>query len=235
MKNKKIKKNTRETNINNTIKSILLSNREVNHTNLKFSILKEILLSNLSNEIFEKKTFDFRNLIIYYKNEINNDDNLESTQYYFNQIEQIRIKRINKIVESGKTKELTINKIKELNKDKDIEENWIERGYTTIKITNGLIEVKIEELKQLEYQIKMLKLETINNILTSSFSMDKNDFEKWIISIKDYSLKTYGNNPIVKKNCILLGENNMQLEKLFLYLCLSDGKIHIIKRIKYKN
>lgn len=230
---KKNKKNDRQTNIDNTIKSILLSNREINHKNLKFNMLKQILLSDKKNELFNKKTFDFRNLIYHYKDQIDKEEELESASFYFNQLEEIRIKRVNEIIENGMSKNITINKMKNLNRDEEIEENWIDRGYTHINLTNGFIEVKIEDLTQLEYQVKLLKLETINNIVTSTFSLEKTELEKWLFELKDYSIKTYNTKPIVQRNVIFVGQNTSQLEKIFVYFCITTGKIYIIKRIKY--
>lgn len=230
---KKHKKNNRETNINNTIKSILLSDREINNKNLKFSVLKEILLSDKKEELFSKKTSDFRNLVIYYKEKINEDLDLYDAKVYFQELEQIRIDRINQLIESGKTNDFMLNKMKELNKNLEVEENWRDRGYTHLQLTNGTIEAKIEDLTQLSYQIKMLELETINNITTSSISLSLSDLEDWILKIKEYALKTYGSKPRLDRNILYVGKNEKQLEKHFIYYCLSNGKVYIVKRVKY--
>lgn len=232
-KNKKIKKNRKETNINNIIKSILLSNRELNYTNLKFNILKEILLSDKKEELFNKKTFDFRNLIIHYKNEINNDETLKNANFYFQELENIRIGRVNTIVNNGLVNNVVLNKMQNINRDEEIEENWIDRGYTHIKLTNGTLEVKIEDLTQLNYQLKLLELETINNIVTKSFIIEQNKLEEWLISLKNYSITTYGIKPTITRNVIFLGQSKLQLEKIFIYYCLTNGNIYAIKRTKY--
>lgn len=230
---KKHKKNNRETNINNTIKSILLSDREINNKNLKFSVLKEILLSDKKEELFFKKTSDFRSLVIYYKDKINEDLDLCSARVYFEELEQIRMDRINQLIESGKTNDFMLNKMKKLNKNLEVEENWRDRGYTHLQLTNGTIEAKIEDLTQLSYQIKMLELETINNITTSSLSLSLSDLEDWILEIKEYALKTYDSKPRLDRNILYVGKNEKQLEKYFIYYCLSNGKVYIIKRVKY--
>lgn len=230
---KKNKKNNREQNIKNTIKSILLSDREINSNNIKFSVLKEILLSDKKEELFQNKTIDFRKLVIFYNKQIDSDPELLSSSIYFNELERIRINRVNQIVKNGQTNDILLNKMKDLNRDLEIEENWVDRGYTFIPLINGAIEVKIEDLVQLEYQIKMLELETINNIVSSTYIIDKSKLNDLILKTKEYSLKTYGIKPKLNRNVILVGQNEKQLEKIFLYYCLTDGKVHLLRRIKY--
>lgn len=96
---KKIK--NREDNISNTIKSILLSNRELTPSNLKFNMFREILLCDRLDEIIEKKTSDFRKLVVFYKDKINECPELQSANFYFQKAEQVRIQRIQNIVETG--------------------------------------------------------------------------------------------------------------------------------------
>lgn len=231
-KNKK--KKSRENNIDNTIKSILYSNREISPKNIRFSILKEILKSNKRGEIFNKFTNEFRNVVIYYKVDIDNDLELENAIYYIRILDEIRAERINKIVSSGNMNKVCVDKLQNSIKNKEIEEDWVDRGYTCIKLYNGVIEVKIEDKTQLDYQLNMLKLETINNIFTDEIIIDKHQIDMWLNNIKSYALKTYGTNPKINRNIIHIGENNIQLERCFLYYCLTDGKIHIVYRKKIK-
>lgn len=228
----KVNKNklSRETNINNTIKSILLSNRELNQSNLKYNMFREVLKSDNLNEIMNKKTFDIRNLIIYYKDKINEDETLENAQYYFNLVEQIRIARVNKIVKNGQVQNIIVNKLKENIRDEEIEENWKNRNYTHFKLTNSTIEVKIEDMTQLEYQLKLWKIETVNNVLTQDILLEKNQLEKWILKVKQYALDVYNKVPTTNRNILYVGENSIKKEVCFLYYCLTDGKIHAIHR-----
>lgn len=230
---KKKSKNSREVNINNTIKSILLSNREINPKNLKFSIFREILKSDKMNDIFIKRTGECRNLIIHYQNQINEDMELNAAKYYFDIVEKIRIDRVNDIVKAGKVNNVLINKMSNSLRNKEIEENWVDRGYTHIKISNGTVQVKIEDITQLNYQLKLLEVETIDNIITKRIIIDPKELENWIISVKNYAINTYGEKPKIIKNVIEIGLNNVKLEKCFLYYCLSDGKLHIISRTKF--
>lgn len=227
------KRKSREENIQNTIKSILLSDREINGKNLKYSIFREILLSDKCDEIMHKKTIQMRNLIINYKDLIDNDEQLQTAKYYFNIVEEIRINRVNKIVESGKINDITVNKIRNNTRNAEIEEEWKDRGYTHIKLYNGTIEAKIEDATQLNYQLKLLEIETINNIITNEIILDKKDIDKWLKEIKEYSLRVYNKKPIVSRNVIELGCDENKLERCFLYYCLSDGKLHIVMRKKY--
>lgn len=235
MKKNKINKNNRENNIKNQIKSIFLSNRELNPKNVKFNIFKEILLSDNLNELLEKRTFEMRNLIIHYKENINNDDKLNDAQFYFNLVEQIRIKRINDITNTGKINEVISNKMKEQIKDLEIEENWVERGYQTFKVLNSIVQIKIEDSTQLEYIIKLLKTETINGVLIKEKIIEINDLSQFLIDVKKYSLGFYNQNPSLNRNEIFVGENFYQTEIAKLYYCLNDGKIHIINIKKRKS
>lgn len=216
----------REDNISNTIKSILLSNRELNPNNLKFNMFREILLCDKLDEIIEKKTSDFRKLVVFYKDKINECPQLQSANFYFEKAEKVRIKKVQNIVNSGQATDIVVNKLVNNNRDKDLEENWINRNYTFMKLTNGIFKVKIEDLTQFEYTLKMLKLETIKNIITDSFSFDKNNLEKWINSIFQYSHSTYNLKPIINENIISISN----IEKYFVYYVITDGKIHVIHR-----
>lgn len=230
----KKKKHTREENINNIIKSLIFSNREVTHKSIRFSILKEILLSEKMNEIFNKHTNDFRKIIIYYKDNINQDKQLFSYDFYLEILDNIRIKRINTIIKSGNTTNLYIEQMRKSLIDDEIEKNWVDRGYTTLKLYNGVIEAKIEDKMQLDYQLKILELDAINNINTKEIIIDKTNLNDWIMNIKKYAYATYFKNPKVLRNIIDVGSNDKKSERCFVYYCLTDGKVHIIHRIKLK-
>lgn len=221
---KKIK--DRNKNIENTIKGILLSNRTLTTKNLKFNMFREILLSDKLDEIILKYTHDFRNLVVAYKDKINECPELENANYYFQKAEKVRISRINTIINSNKTQEVTKEKLLSKHKDKEIEENWVNRNYMMIKFPDSYIEAKIDDITQFNYVLDLLKVDSINNIISEEFSMDKNDLYNWIKSIKGYSLDKYNINPQITKNIISIDN----IEKFFIYYILTDGKIHIIHR-----
>ena len=224
----KKKTKNREDNISNTIKSILLSNRELTPSNLKFNMFREILLSDKLEEIIEKKTSDFRKLVVFYKDKINECSDLQNANFYFQKAEQLRIRIIQNIVETGHATDVVVNRIIDNNRDKDIEENWKNRNYTCIKLKNGVFKVKIEDLEQFNYTLKLLKLETIKDIVTNSFSFDKGELDNWLNSISKYSKEAYNISPVITNNIISISN----LEKYFVYYVITDAKIYVIHRKK---
>lgn len=97
-----------------------------------------------------------------------------------------------------------------------------------MKLKNGVFKVKIEDLEQFNYTLKLLKLETIKDIITDSFSFDKGNLDNWLNTISKYSKDTYNISPIISNNIISIGN----LEKYFVYYVLTDAKIHVIHRKK---
>ena len=89
-------------------------------------------------------------------------------------------------------------------------------------------------MPELEYDIQMLQLDTIYNIITTYQAIKSSELIKWYNQLVNYTKETYGKPPIIEKSKIIVGENHIKAEEYLLYHCLTDDKIYCIQRTKLK-
>jgi hypothetical protein len=220
-------------NIDGIIKSILYSDRPVTPKNIKFPVLREILLSNKMMELLNAKNSEMRKLILYYQKEISADRLLKEPQYYLNIIESIQNERLNKVL-NGDTNKILYNRLKKVYENEEIEEIKKDRGVRRFSLRNGSIDIKITTLPELEYDIKMLQLDTIYNIITTYTTIKSTELISWYEKLIKYAKETYGNLPVIKTSSIYVGENDIKTEEYLLYHCLTNDKIYCVNRNKLK-
>lgn len=86
------------------VKSLLYSDRPINPKNIKFEMLKEVLLSEHLYVILEKRNADMQKIISHYKNEIAKDGALKTAKEYLEYAESIRKKRANTVLSGNSDK-----------------------------------------------------------------------------------------------------------------------------------
>lgn len=220
-------------NIDGIIKSLLYSDRPVTPKNIKFPVLKEILLSDKIMEILNVKNAEMRKLILHYQKEIAEDKELKKPQYYLDIIDAIQNERLNKVL-NGNTNKILYNRLKKAYEDEEIEQIKKDRGIRRFSLRNGFIDIKVTTLTELEYDIKMLQLDAIYNIATTYTVINSTDLINWYEKLVKYAKETYGCSPIIKTSAIYVGENDIKAEEYLLYHCLTDDKIYCIQRTKLK-
>jgi len=220
-------------NIDGIIKSLLYSDRPITPKNIKFPILRELLLSNELKELLNIKNAEMRKLIIHYQKEISADESLEEPQCYLNIIDSIQNERLNKVL-NGNTNKVLYNRLKNVYQDEDIEEVKKDRGVRRFSLRNGFVDIKVTTLSELEYDIQILQLDTIYNIITTYTTIKSIELVEWYEKLVKYSKETYGKVPIIGRAKIYLGENDIKTEEYLLYHCLTNDKIYCINRTKLK-
>jgi len=220
-------------NIDGIIKSLLYSDRPITPKNIKFPILRELLLSNELMELLGIKNAEMRKLILYYQKQISSDESLKEPQYYLDIIDSIQNERLNKVL-NGNTNKILYNRLKNVYQDEDIEEVKKDRGVRRFSLRNGCIDINVTTLLELKYDIQTLQLDTIYNIITTYTTIKSKELIEWYEKLVKYSKKTYGKIPIIKKSKIYLGENDIKAEEYLLYHCLTNDRIYCINRTKLK-
>lgn len=220
-------------NIDGIIKSLLYSDRPVTPKNIKFPVLRELLLSDKMREILDVKNGEMRKLILHYQKEISADKQLKEPQYYLNIIDNIQNERINKVL-NGNTNKVLYNRLRKVYEDEETEKNKKDRGTRRFSLRNGYIDIKITTLPELEYDIKILQLDAIYNIVTTYTAIRSTELINWYEKLVRYAKENYGNLPVIKTSSIYVGENDIKSEEYILYHCLTDDKIYCINRYKLK-
>lgn len=220
-------------NIKGIIKSLIYSDRSITPKNIKFHVLREILKSEEFDEIIKNKNGEMKKILIYYKNEINNEKSLKDFDYYMSKVNAIRQERLNKIM-NGNINKVVYNRLKKMYQDEDFEKEMKDRGIRHFKVKNDTLKVKIITLEDLEYQLKMMQLDAINNIITTYEQIKSTDLENWYENIKKYTIQTYGQKPVKNEYKLFLGENNFKSEEYLLFHCLTNDKVYCVKRTKMK-
>lgn len=220
-------------NIDGVIKSLLYSDRPANPKNIKFPVLRELLLSDQLPDLLNKRNGDMRKLILHYHKEIANDRSLKPPSVYLKEIDVIQKERLEKVLK-GNTNKVVYNRLKKMYENEEIEEIKKDRGLRRFSLWNGYIDIKITTWPELEYEIQMLQLDTIYNIITIYQVIHGNELVKWYNNLVQYAEETYGRKPVVKTSEIFVGENDLKRETYLLYHCLTDDKIYCINRTKLK-
>lgn len=221
------------TNINGVIKSLLCSDRPVTPKNIKFPVLRELLKSEKLPELLDVKNAEMRKIILHYQKEIASDKTLKDPQHYLGIIDAIQSERLNKVL-NGNTNKVLHNRLKKIYEDEEMEEIKKDRGVRRFSLWNGFIDIKITTWPELEYDIQMLQLDAIYNIITTYQAIKSSELIKWYNQLVNYTKETYGKSPIIEKSKIIVGENHIKAEEYLLYHCLTDDKIYCIQRTKMK-
>lgn len=219
--------------IDGVIKSILYSDRPVTPQNIKFSVLRELLLSDKLMELCDAKNSEMRKLIFHYQKEISADKSLREPQYYLNIANSIQNERLSKVL-SGNTNKVLYNRLRKIYEDEEIEEIKKDRGVRRFPLRNGAIDIKVTTLPELEYDIQMLQLDTIYNIITTYTTIKSTELIDWYEKLIKYAKATYGSAPVIKTSSIYVGENDIKTEEYILYHCLTNDRIYCINRSKLK-
>ena len=220
-------------NIDGIIKSLLYSDRPVTPKNIKFPVLRELLLSDKMREILDVKNGEMRKLILHYQKEISADKQLKEPQYYLNIIDNIQNERINKVL-NGNTNKVLYNRLRKIYENEEIEKIKKDRGIRRFSLRNGFIDVKVTTLIELEYDIQMLQLDSIYNVVTTYNAIKSTELINWYEKLVKYAKETYGSIPVIKTASIYVGEDDIKSEEFLLYHCLTDDKIYCIQRTKLK-
>lgn len=215
---------------NGIIKSLLSSKIELNPKNINYEIVKDILQYKDLDLILNKNSDTIRNIITYYKKEIINDKFLKDYSFYYNKCLDVRNNRLSQVLK-GDYNKVAFNKLKNSYTNEELEKNFKDRGMQHFKIKNDTIPIKIIDKEQLMYVINIMKLDTIKGVLTNIYTIDSLKLDKWYMDMENYSKSMY-NIQINKSynSYIFLGENNIKKEEVYLYYCLNDAKIYIVKK-----
>lgn len=220
-------------NIDGIIKSILLSDRPINHKNIKFDVLKEILISNKLNEIINIRNSEMKDLVNYYKKEIDDNKSLKPSAYYVDLVNSIQQERLKKVM-SGNVNTVVQNRLKDMYRDEEIEEIIRDRGEQNFRIKNDTIMIKRTTMEELNYHITMMKTDVIHNIITSYEFISHDKFPIWYEKLMEYAKITYGTKLIKDVSKVFVGDNKFQREEYIFYYCLTNDKICVIKRLQLK-
>lgn len=220
-------------NIDGIIKSLLYSDRPVTPKNIKFPVLRELLQSDKLTELLNVKNAEMRKLISHYRKEISEDKSLKDPQYYLNIIDSIQNDRLNKVL-NGNTNKVLHNRLKKIYQDEEMEEIKKDRGVRRFSLWNGFIDIQVTTLPELEYDIQMLQLDAIYNIVTTYTPIKSTELIKWYENLVKYAKETYGKAPVIERSKIFVGENDIKVEEYILYHCLTNDKIYCIHRTKLK-
>lgn len=220
-------------NIGGIIKSLLYSDRPATPKNIKFPVFRELLLSDKRHKLLDVRNGDMRKLVLHYQKEIAADKQLEHPSVYLEEINVIQEERLNKVLKGNKNKVLH-NRLKKMYENEEIEEIKKDRGAKRFSLWNDSIDIKITTWPELEYEIQLLQLDAIYNIITTYQTIHGSDLIKWYDNLKKYTQETYGQKPVLQHSCIWVGENNIKKEEYILYHCLTDDKIYCINRTQLK-
>lgn len=220
-------------NIEGIIKGLLYSDNPATPKNIKFPVLREILLSDKIDELLNIRTGDMKNLIQHYYKEIESDNALEHPSFYLDRIKSIQKERLNKVM-SGNANIVIYDRLKKMYEDEEIEEIKKDRGLRRFSLYNGFIDIKVTTKTELDYEIQMMKLDAIYNVIINCKSIPATELINWYNQLVKYAKENYGNKPVVGKSHIFVGENDLKKEEFLLYHCLNDDKIYCINRIKLK-
>lgn len=215
------------------IKSLLFSDRNITPKNMKFTELKNVLLSPQLEQIIEKKNGEMLKILTHYKNQIDADPQLENTDGYLLKVSNVRKRRAEKVL-SGNIEHVVKERLKTIYTDKELEETKKDRGYKHFKVRNETLEVGIMVKEDLMQLIELYKLDAISNIITTYDKFPSYKLEKWFEDFKMMNKLAYGKIPQKEKGRLVLGENSYKSEEVLLFHCLTDDHIYLIKRIHMK-
>lgn len=220
-------------NINNIIKSILLSDREITPKNIKYNVLHSLIKSDYKDELFNKRTNEMKRLIFHYSDQINNDSTLEHSSVYISELNALKEERIKKVM-NGNYKSVVKSRLATMYKNELLEETWKDRGFRHFKYKYGTIPLKITDIEQFNYEYRTLQFDAIDNVMTTLQIIEQDELNNWYNITEEYCKLNYNNRPIILDSKIYLGENNFKKEEYLLYYNLSDGKIYIVYRLYLK-
>lgn len=215
------------------IKSLLYSDRSMTPQNIKFEQLKEILRSEHLNEIMDKKNGELIKIIEHYKDVVNNDKTLKSSNEYLSEIKKIRNLKATKVF-SGNVDNMVKERLKTIFTDKELEETKKDRGYKHFKVRNETLEIAITVKEDLMQLIELYRIDALSNIVTSYEKIPSFKLESWFEGFKQKNKLSYGQMPKKEKGRLIMGENSYKLEELHLFHCLTDDHIYLVKRTHLK-